>query len=78
MTWDEICTSAALRGRWVAMNDCSFDETTGRATAGLVVDSDDDLAELCSRIRDSEWSNCAIVLVDGSGMPARRSAPRLN
>jgi len=78
MTWDEICTNAALRGRWVAMNDCSFDEATGRATAGLVVDSDDDLAELCSRIRDSEWSDCAIVLVDGAGMPARRSTPRLN
>ena len=61
MTWDEICTDSGLRGRWVAIDDCSFDEATGRATAGLVVDCDDDLAELCSRMRDSTWRNCSIV-----------------
>ena len=77
MTWDEICTHEALRGRWVAMSDCSFDDATGRTTAGLVVDADDDLAELCSRIRDSEWKNCSIVLVDDSGKPAPRQR-RLN
>ena len=53
MTWDEICTNDALRGRWIAMSDCSYDDATGRTTAGLVVDADDDLAELCSRIRAS-------------------------
>ena len=78
MTWDEICTHEALRGRWVAMSDCSFDDATGRTTAGLVVDADDDLAELCSRIRDSEWKNCSIVLVDDSGKPAPRAGRRLN
>jgi hypothetical protein len=78
MTWDEICTSDSLRGRWVAMNDCSFDETTGRTTAGFVVDSDDDLAELCSRIRDSEWKNCSIVLVEGPAGAPRRPQRRLN
>jgi hypothetical protein len=79
MTWDEICTNEALRGRWIAMSDCSFDDATGRTTAGLVVDADDDLAELCSRIRDSEWKNCSIVLVDDSGKPAApRPRPRLN
>lgn len=76
MTWDEICTNDALRGRWIAMSDCSYDDATGRTTAGLVVDADDDLAELCSRIRDSEWKNCSIVLVDASGKPARRPGGR--
>ena len=64
MTWDQICEDEGLRGRWVAMDECSFDEATGRATEGLVVDSDDDLAELCARMRDSERTNCAIVLAD--------------
>ena len=41
MTWDEICTHEALRGRWVAMSDCSFDDATGRTTAGLVVRLDE-------------------------------------
>jgi hypothetical protein len=26
-----------------------------------VVDADDDLAELCTRIRESDWKNCAIL-----------------
>lgn len=71
MTWDEICEDDHLRGRWIAIDDCRFDEATGKATEGLVVDSDDDLAELCSRIRESEHTNCSILFADGS----RASAP---
>jgi hypothetical protein len=72
MTWEEICTDATLRGRWIAMGECSFDQTTGRAMEGLVVDCDDDLAELCKRMRESEWKNCSIVLADGKlGRPGR-------
>lgn len=72
MTWEEICRDDGLRGRWIAMDDCSFDEATGRATEGMVVDSDDDLAELCSRMRDSQWKNCSIVYADESGVTPRR------
>ena len=75
MTWDEICTDAGLRGRWVAIDDCSFDASTGCATSGLVVDCDDDLAELCSRMRDSAWRNCSIVFA-GENDGSRRT--RLN
>ena len=52
MTWSEICQSEDLRGRWIALDDCSFDESTGHAMEGLVVDSDDDLAELVDAVRD--------------------------
>lgn len=76
MTWEEICQNEALRGRWVAMDECCFDEATGRATGGLVVDSDDDLAELCNRMRESKWKNCSIVFADANGVAPRRS--RLN
>ncbi len=64
MTWQEICHDDALRGRWIAMDECCFDQATGRATEGLVVDCDDDLAELCNRMRESEWKNCSIVFAE--------------
>jgi hypothetical protein len=61
MTWDEICRRADFRGRWVALHGCRYDETTGQAAEGAVVDVDEDLAELCQRVRDSDWKNCAIL-----------------
>ena len=73
MTWTEICQNEDLRGRWIALDDCSFDESTGRAMEGLVVDSDDDLAELCSRMQNSEWKNCSIFLADANTPPERRN-----
>lgn len=69
MTWNEICQNEDFRGRWIAMGDCSFDESTGHATEGLVVDADDDLAELCSRMRESEWKNCSIFFADSQTPP---------
>lgn len=61
MTWEEICRREDCRGRWVALDGCRYDESTGKAAEGAVVDVDDDLAELCQRIRESEWKNCAIL-----------------
>ncbi|MDH5672379.1 MAG: hypothetical protein OEZ06_09530 [Myxococcales bacterium] len=73
MTWEEICQHEDLKGRWIAMDDCSFDEATGNAMAGNVVDSDSDLAELCTRMRESEWTNCSIFFADAE-TPARRQS----
>lgn len=61
MTWDQICRSEDFRGRWVALDDCRYDESTGEASEGAVIDADEDLAELCHRIRESEHKNCAIL-----------------
>jgi len=69
MTWSEICAREDLRGRWVAIDECRYDEVTGRATDGLVVDADDDLAELCNRVRASDLTNCAIVLAESDETP---------
>lgn len=69
MTWTEICEREDLRGRWVAIDECRYDEVTGRATEGLVVDADDDLAELCNRVRASDLTNCAIVLAESDEAP---------
>jgi hypothetical protein len=67
MTWETICHSDEFRGRWVALDECRYDEETGRATEGAVVDVDDDLVELCARIRESERKNCAILFCGENG-----------
>jgi len=61
MSWDEICSTDDFRGRWVALDGCCYDEATGRATEGAVVDADIDLVELCERLRESEFKNCSIL-----------------
>ena len=60
MTWDQICDRDEYRGRWVALDQCRYDEA-GRPAEGTVVDVDDDLVELSIRVRESEHSNCAIL-----------------
>ncbi|HJL17083.1 MAG TPA: hypothetical protein RMH99_15565 [Sandaracinaceae bacterium LLY-WYZ-13_1] len=67
MNWDDICRHEDFRGRWVALDDCRYDEDSGRATEGSVVDVDDDLVELCTRIRESEHRNCAILFCGEDG-----------
>ena len=64
LSWSQIRDVDQFRGRWVALDACKYDECTGRATEGEVVDVDDDLAELCQRVRASERRNCAIVFCD--------------
>ena len=78
MTWDEICQTNDLRGRWIAMDECQFDEATGRATEGLVVDSDDDLAELCARIRESDRTNCSILFAGDEHSAYRAPQQRIS
>jgi hypothetical protein len=69
MTWEAICRSDEFRGRWVALDECRYDEETGRATEGSVVDVDDDLVELCARVSESKRTNCAILFCGGDGEP---------
>ncbi len=60
MPWCEICQCSEYRGRWVALDQCRYD-AAGKAAEGSVVDADDDLVELCSRMRESDRKNCAIL-----------------
>jgi hypothetical protein len=75
MKWEQICCQDEFRGRWVALDSCRYDETTGCATEGAVVDADDDLAELCTRIRESEWKNCAILFCAENELESARTRP---
>jgi hypothetical protein len=61
LTWSEICGRPDCQGRWVALHGANYDESTGKATEGDLVDIDDDLATLCTRVEASAWKNCAIL-----------------
>ena len=78
MTWQEICEDDGLRGRWVAVDGSLFDAATGSAVSAAVVDADDDLAELCVRIREAKFKNCLILLAERDGCLPATAANRTN
>ena len=50
-----------LRGRWVALDECRYDTRTSQVIEGSIVDSDEDLVELCTRMRRADLQHCAIL-----------------
>jgi hypothetical protein len=77
-TWSEICSCRDYRGRWVALDGVRYEESTTRPAEGTVIDSDDDLAQLCARLRSANRRCCAILHCEEEQqppMPAFR-APR--
>lgn len=60
VTWEDICDDASWHGRWVALDGCAYNEA-GEATAGLVVDYDNNLAELCARLSAERRKSCSVV-----------------
>ena len=60
MTWEDIRTDESWQGRWVALDECAYNEA-GEATAGLVVDFDDNLADLCARLSAERRKSCSVV-----------------
>jgi len=60
MPWEDIRRDATWQGRWVALDDCAYNEA-GEATAGFVVDYDDNLAELCARLSAERRKSCSVV-----------------
>ena len=60
LAWADICRETSLQGRWVALDGCAYNEA-GEATAGLVVDYDDNLAELCARLSAERRKRCSVV-----------------
>ncbi len=60
MAWEDICRDSTWQGRWIALDECAYNEA-GEATAGLVVDYDDDLAELCARLSAERRKRCSVM-----------------
>ena len=63
VTWPEIRQSEMFQGRWVAMCDCVYDDDA-RPVAGQIVDADEDLVALCSRMQREGDRHCAILFCD--------------
>lgn len=64
MTWSEVCCSDRFRGRWVALDNVRYAAGSSAPVEADVVDADEDLAELCSRIRAADRTSCAILFCD--------------
>lgn len=64
MSWTEICAKQQYRGRWVALDEPCYEDNSRTPSEGTVVDVDDDLAELCSRMKKSNQRSCAVVYCD--------------
>jgi hypothetical protein len=61
MAWRELCQTDEYRGRWVALDNVRYDPVTSQPIEGEVVDADEDLADLCARMRSSDRTACAIL-----------------
>ena len=64
MSWPEIRQSGEYRGRWVALDNCRYDAKTAEPVEGTIVDADEDLVELCTRIKQGENRHCAILFCE--------------
>ncbi len=64
MGWREICRSDEYRGRWVALDNVRYDPMSSLPLEADVVDADEDLADLCARMRASDRTSCAILHCD--------------
>ena len=69
-----------LRGRWVALDECRYDTRTAQVIEGSIVDSDEDLVELCTRMRRADQQHCAILFCseDDETPPSARMAVRVS
>jgi hypothetical protein len=79
LTWPQICRNGEFRGRWVALDRCKYDPRTAQPTEGILVDADEDLVALCSRMQASDNKHCAILFCDEQDEPSppstRSSSP---
>lgn len=76
MSWPEIRQSGEYRGRWVALDNCRYDAKTAEPLEGTIVDADEDLVELCTRIKQGENKHCAILFCEEDDEPAPASVQR--
>jgi hypothetical protein len=65
LTWPEICRSEQYKGMWVALDNPRYDQSSMQPIEGDVVDSDEDIAALCGRLREAQRGSCVILFCDG-------------
>jgi len=66
MSWSEICSTRQYSGRWVALGECRYEDDPQQPAEARVLDADDDLGELCSRVKRASRQCCTILFCDPS------------
>ena len=64
MLWTDMWASEQYSGRWVALDNVRYDPTTSQPMEADIVDADEDLGDLCTRMRESDRTSCAILLCE--------------
>jgi hypothetical protein len=64
LSWPQVRELEEYRGRWVALDHCKFDGRSKHPIEGVVVDVDDDLVALCTRLKKEDRHNCAILFCE--------------
>jgi len=64
MSWLEMRRSVDFQGRWVALDNIQYEANSSQPHEADVVDSDEDLGELCTRMRESDRTACAILFCE--------------
>ncbi len=75
LAWGRLHRSESLLGLWVALDNCRYDQATRQPIEGDVVDTDEDLADLCSRLRERGRSSCVICFCDREPLVESRPEP---
>jgi hypothetical protein len=65
-TWTDLNDNDEYGGLWVALDNCRYDQSTGKPVEGDVVDVDPDFSVLCQRMREGGRCSCAILFCDDS------------
>jgi hypothetical protein len=69
-SWSEIARSREYQGRWVALDNVRYEAGSSQPAEAEVVDADEDLADLCARMREADHTNCAIVFCEDESFVA--------
>jgi hypothetical protein len=69
MLWPQICQSKQYNGRWVALDNVRYDPITSQPLEAEVVDADEDLGDLCARMRAADRTSCAILHAEDEACP---------
>ena len=68
--WARLCKGSEYKGKWVALQNVIYD--SGTPVEGELVDSHEDVGELCARIQLADRTACAILYCDDKGRGTRR------
>lgn len=69
--WSDLCQSEEFQGRWIALDRVEYDGATKTPLRGEVVDSDEDIASLCARLRNADRTACAVLFCDAPPSSSR-------